>query len=649
MDRNKSQPVSALLRYVLKQNSRWHRRWAWLLAAALVLTWLPAVVDLIRESLIMLAGNRQELAWIPAVVVADRDSWSYPLMSLVYDLGFFAPSLRRMLGIMVGLGLAYALLTHLARQDGGPAGLYAAVRGSVRRAVYFWMAALFYVPSVITLLVHYLGPATTVLTIGQLLFPWLLLTADCVSLCEFQQWLILRHRGRRYVWYLGWTAGLAGFYMLANYYLPQTHHWGQLHLFAAYPYVLEAAIALFSLVTAGIWWRLARWPHVSFAGLYDGLPAMPPESISGPADVAAKGWRKTQAFLASRWPQVLAWGGLGLAALAIGWLAVLRSGVLVNPDCYPSPDLSIPVISTRGHCRAGWLVDENDTTGYEIVGSIPGLTADQPAPADIVIVIHGFNNPPDKALYKFDLAQSSLRNAGFTGQVVGFSWDADTQHDPIGITGFHTGDRHAALNGAKLAQFAVDWKRRNPHTRLHVIGYSMGCRMALECLWQLTDEPRFNNTGVKIDTVHLLGASLDNEVVECGERYGEAIETACGEFFNYYSGKDTALGAFYWVKEADKSLGEVCIEHPEHAPANYHSVDASGELCTYDQEYHLVAEKQGHNHKGYLGNKDPAGRLLDDGALNLVAGNIARQQSTAVIGLSRDAEESNVHSRPDGG
>jgi hypothetical protein len=116
--------------------------------------------------------------------------------------------------------------------------------------------------------------------------------------------------------------------------------------------------------------------------------------------------------------------------------------------------------------------------------------------------------------------------------------------------------------------------------------------------------------------------------VEVGERYGAAIENSTGVLYNYYSPPDVALGSFYWVKKVERSLGEESIADVQRQPANYVSVDASAELLTFDKQGKLESAKTGQNHKGYLGQKDPQGNLLDDGAVSLAIGFIQGSAST---------------------
>jgi len=296
---------------------------------------------------------------------------------------------------------------------------------------------------------------------------------------------------------------------------------------------------------------------------------------------------------------------------------------------WPRPIEDVPVVSTRGHLKDGELTAGHTPYDYTIEGVIDGLGADDYQPYDLLVVVHGFNNTEEKARYKFDIARESLHRNAYNGVLAGFSWDADTQSDPVAATGYHLADEHAALNGTKLAQFLVDYRSKCSVTRLHLVGYSMGARVVLECLYALENDRSLQADRFKLSSVHLIGAAIENEEVELDERYGRAIQTHTQRLVNYYSPEDNTLTMFFPLKQADRALGATDIEHPENAPGNYTGVDASAELVTYDGSGIESPEDLGDNHSGYLGNRGADGRLLDDGVLDLVVRDILKREEMA--------------------
>lgn len=301
--------------------------------------------------------------------------------------------------------------------------------------------------------------------------------------------------------------------------------------------------------------------------------------------------------------------GIGIGAGAAYLLLIMPAKP--NPRFEPLPaDLEIPHVSTRGQFDDGRRLARKPGS-FDIVGEVPGLANGIACDEAVIIVVHGFNNSPQKALNRFGVARQGLVANGFDGTVIGFSWDADTQLDPFSATGYHEAKAHTEGNGPLLAKLIENLKRACPGIRVGVIGYSMGARLALESLRHLENS---------VDAVYLVGAAIDNEEVELDERYGDAIRNRSVRTLNFYSPNDSKLGSFYKVKEADRALGKHDVEHPDRAPKNYHGIDVSNELPAIDDEGRVVPRgEKGANHSGYLGTRNGKGELTDDGVMNLVA------------------------------
>lgn len=279
----------------------------------------------------------------------------------------------------------------------------------------------------------------------------------------------------------------------------------------------------------------------------------------------------------------------------------------------------IPLISSRGSFRNGVLSVHHDRFDYSTLGDIPGLTPGTEPPDDLMIIIHGFNNNEFIASSVCDLARDSLMENDFNGEVVGFCWDADTQLDPNKMIGYHEARLHAEGNGTKLARFILDYKTVCPDTRIHLLGYSMGTRIAVETLYALEYDEAFMDLPVLIESVHMVGASIHSHEVQTNERYGNAIENRVESFFIYYSEEDKVLGFLWRMKEGGHALGREDIKDEEFAPVNYYSIDAKAELKVLDSEGNIDTSRTGDNHLGCLGLKNADGVRVDDGVMNLVA------------------------------
>lgn len=284
----------------------------------------------------------------------------------------------------------------------------------------------------------------------------------------------------------------------------------------------------------------------------------------------------------------------------------------------------IPYASTRGDVDEGELTPGHTAYEYRLNGAIPGLARGVPPSDDILIVVHGLNNTPTKALNRFGLARESLQHNGYRGVVLGFSWDGSTNWDPYGATGYRKAMHNAIANGTKLAQFVVDLQAANPHASIRLLGYSMGARLIAEAIYALDHDPRFSPSKVKIATVHLVGAAINDEALETDQRYGRSIERRCVKFFNYFSPVDSKLGLFFPAVEGHRAVGRRDLEHPDRAPRNYRSRNVSAELKDVDANGDVDPKAAlGRNHSAYLGIRNNAGVWRDDGAMNVVARDIA--------------------------
>ncbi|MFL6483015.1 MAG: alpha/beta hydrolase [Nitrososphaera sp.] len=184
----------------------------------------------------------------------------------------------------------------------------------------------------------------------------------------------------------------------------------------------------------------------------------------------------------------------------------------------------MPLVSTRGHFNLdnGKLVGERNPTDYDAF-DIPGLQPGTSCPNEAVIYVHGVWTGKGSFLANlenetgvFNTARLSLSANYYSIPVIGFSWDSNTTITPNGI-GWSIAKAIAENNGPKLAHFMLDYKITCPDTDIRVIAHSLGAKVILNALLELTNNPLWNSSSsssnFKIESVHLMGAAVDNEQV----------------------------------------------------------------------------------------------------------------------------------------
>ena len=326
-------------------------------------------------------------------------------------------------------------------------------------------------------------------------------------------------------------------------------------------------------------------------------------------------------------------GGRTNAALALAPLTapdfpfmLFVKGIKVKRIYYRffTPEEVVPEVTTRDHfsTSSGKRRKTHTRYDYGIAGTIPGLTPGTSCPEHLAIAVHGWTNPPMDGQDKFLRAQASLRQLGYNGPVVGFSWDSDTQRCPLDfpvigdaicfitgdkLRGFDEGKEIADGNGPKLAAFLGDFKAHCPCTAIHLMGHSLGARVVLQTLQAFAEDRslRWSQLGAgRIDDVHLFGAAVNNESPQLNKDFGESIQNEVEKIYNYYSKEDWVLSEPYNYKESSDAVGRSGIENRRQTPTNYTDVDVE-DLIKKD-------------HFLYWGKRDEIGAVESTGAMSRV-------------------------------
>lgn len=237
-----------------------------------------------------------------------------------------------------------------------------------------------------------------------------------------------------------------------------------------------------------------------------------------------------------------------MAAGAVG-------SVTLGGEAAATASSSVPLVSTRGHFDISWgeehLTDGNTETNYETNGKIPGLDTDS-SPDELVLFIHGYNAPPEKAITFVEETTAALRANGYDQPVAGFTWDSEAGSflEWWPITDI------AERNGKKLANFITDFKQQNPDTDLRLVPFSLGARTALEACVALEEQDATD----LITTMSILGGATDDESIDVGTDYAHGVEAATVQTDNFFNEDDPLLTKEYVIAEFSQAVGAVGAE-----------------------------------------------------------------------------------------
>jgi hypothetical protein len=224
-----------------------------------------------------------------------------------------------------------------------------------------------------------------------------------------------------------------------------------------------------------------------------------------------------------------------------------------------------PQVTTRGHFGIDWKLQTRLENGYgprdyETAGTIPGYhTAEEPD--ELVIFVHGWRQTESKVLERFPAQQEAIRAAGADGPVVSYSWDSDSFPE---VAGTRIAAEIARRNGAKLANFLIDYSRRAPSTDLRVIGISLGGPVlpsAAASLYEWDSE-------LVIDTLSLLGAAIPRAKLALDGEYGPGLDENAAAIDNYRKSDDQVLDVLFGAASLSDPIGSDGLEDYE-TPAGY--------------------------------------------------------------------------------
>jgi hypothetical protein len=283
---------------------------------------------------------------------------------------------------------------------------------------------------------------------------------------------------------------------------------------------------------------------------------------------------------------------------------------------------------------------------------------EQNCPEDLAIYVHGVWAGEPEAIEQYERIKSSyqlaLNSIGQNMQpmpVVLYSWDSNTPIDILGL-GWDTAKDIANGNGQFLANSIMKLNNDcNSQLGIHIVAHSLGARVVLSALRELGASP----TSLKINSVHLIGAAVDNEEISMNTSnthdslydddvvYGDAIANHVAKFYNLFDPEDDRLQddrepyEYYPFYENDVALGSmgaqpgiarppnyiernIINEMPENTSINFTDADGDGMCDLEELGYPCLIRVIGDNHRGYMGFRDfGTKRIVDDGVMDVVA------------------------------
>ncbi|HJT85245.1 MAG TPA: DUF726 domain-containing protein [Nitrososphaeraceae archaeon] len=285
-------------------------------------------------------------------------------------------------------------------------------------------------------------------------------------------------------------------------------------------------------------------------------------------------------------------------------------------------------------------------TKFEDILSLLGLNGNN-CPGELAIYIHGIWASPQEAEEQTERVYLSLQDINYDIPVIGFSWSSNTD---VSEEGWDLAKIIANKNGPLLSKFINGYKEICPNTDIRLVAHSLGSRVTLSALQTLYDDGTYRI----IDSVHLLGAAVDDEQISLDsqdcvnnvprlECSGEAINATTRIFFNLYNPRDNMLTNFFSIKgpyqisENDEALGGFGKEIEISSPPNYNEENVQSYIPYYFNVDYKDANGdgdcdlpvgltcpifvKGDNHMGYMGFKDSNGRIVDRGAIEVVVDN----------------------------
>jgi hypothetical protein len=203
-----------------------------------------------------------------------------------------------------------------------------------------------------------------------------------------------------------------------------------------------------------------------------------------------------------------------------------------------SSHANIPRISTRGYYDLSTGVKYKKNSYYLYPKkSFEKLNGKK----ELVIMIHGLRNDKHGAIEKVILAKRRLKQLGYVHPVIGFSYDSNTKGAHLKKSearALRVGQKIAKQNGYNLSQFIIDFKKKNPNTKIRLIGHSLGTQVISSTLKKLATSSKNHNI---VEGVYFFGSSLESNFAQLNKSGKILQKVVKSKILNYYCPTDQVL------------------------------------------------------------------------------------------------------------
>jgi len=160
---------------------------------------------------------------------------------------------------------------------------------------------------------------------------------------------------------------------------------------------------------------------------------------------------------------------------------------------------------------------------------------------ELVIMIHGLRNDKAGANQKFLIAKRRLKQLGYAYPVIGYSYDSNTKGAHLrksALKAIRVGQKIAKQNGNNLSKFIIDFKKKNPNSKIRLLGHSLGTEVILSAIKKLGSNSKNKNM---VESVHFFGSSIQSNLLSIkkdGRFFQKVVRMRVK---NYYSPNDEVL------------------------------------------------------------------------------------------------------------